>query len=66
MSPSLLFNLNQSQFSLLLTINKIFFNELSSALDYMAHWVECQPVNRKVAGWIPSQGTYLGYRPGPQ
>ena len=29
-------------------------------------WIECWLVNRKVAGWIPSQGTCLGCGPGPQ
>ena len=28
--------------------------------------VECWPMNEKGAGSIPSQGTYLGCRPGPQ
>ena len=28
--------------------------------------VECQPVNQRVVGLIPSQGTCLGCRPGPQ
>ena len=32
----------------------------------VAQWVERWPVNRKVTGSIPSQGTCLGYRPGPQ
>ena len=26
----------------------------------VAQWIECQPVNQKVAGLIPSQGTCLG------
>ena len=36
------------------------------ALAGGAQWIECQPVNRKVAGLVPSQGTYLDGRPGPQ
>ena len=32
----------------------------------VAQWTECQPVNQRVAGLIPSQGTCLGCRPGPQ
>ena len=36
------------------------------ALAGVAQWVERQPANRKVAGSIPSQGTSLDYRPGPQ
>ena len=31
-----------------------------------AIFIECRPVNQKVAGLIPSQGTRLGCRPGPQ
>ena len=37
----------------------------SFALAGEAQWTECWPVNQKVAGSIPSQGTYLGYEPGP-
>ena len=36
------------------------------ALAGEAQWIECQPVNQKVAGLIPSQGICLGCRPGPQ
>ena len=32
----------------------------------VAQWIECQPVNQEVTGSIPSQGTCLGCRPGPQ
>ena len=31
-----------------------------------AQWTECRPVNQKVTGFIPSQGTCLGCRPEPQ
>ena len=37
-----------------------------SALADVAQWTECQPVNQRVADSIPSQGTCLGCRPGPQ
>ena len=37
-----------------------------SALAGVAQWVECQPVNQKATGLIPSQGTCLGCGPGPQ
>ena len=30
----------------------------------VAQWIECLPVNRKVAGSIPRQGTGLGCGPG--
>ena len=37
-----------------------------SALAGVAQWIECWPVNPKIAGSIPSQGTCLGCGPGPQ
>ena len=36
------------------------------ALVGVAQWIEPWPVNQRVTGWIPSQGTCLGCRPGPQ
>ena len=36
------------------------------ALVGVAQWVECGRLNRKITGSIPSQGTCLGCRPGPQ
>ena len=35
-------------------------NHESPALAAVAQWTKHQPVNRKVAGSIPSQGTRLG------
>ena len=32
----------------------------------VVHWIELQPENQMVTDWIPSQGTCLGYWPGPQ
>ena len=32
----------------------------------VAQWIEYGPVNQRVAGSIPSQGTCLGFRAGPQ
>ena len=40
--------------------NKVF------ALAGVAQWIERRPVNHRVTGSIPSQGTCLGCRPGPQ
>ena len=37
-----------------------------SALAGVAQWIDSQPVNHRVAGSIPSQGTCLGCRPGLQ
>ena len=36
------------------------------ALAGVAQWTEGQPVKQSVSGSIPSQGTCLGYQPGPQ
>ena len=37
-----------------------------SAVAGVAQWIECWPVNQRVAGSISSQSTCLGCRPGPQ
>ena len=29
-------------------------------------WLQCHPINQKVTGWIPHQGTHLGCRFGPE
>ena len=42
------------------------FKDVGAALAGVAQWIVCQPVNQRVAGSIPSQGTCLGCRPGPQ
>ena len=41
-------------------------NMVFAALADVSQWIEHQPANWKVAGLIPSQGTCLGFRPGPQ
>ena len=45
---------------------KQYFNNGSRALAGVAQWTEAWPVNQKVAGLIPSQGTCLVCGPGPQ
>ena len=45
---------------------KITSRVLFPALAGVAQWIECQPMNQRVTGSIPSQGTCLGCRPGPQ
>ena len=40
--------------------------QYSFALAGVVQWIERWPANQRVAGWIPSQGTCLGCRPGPQ
>ena len=44
----------------------MLFKSLNGALAGVAQWIERWPVNERVAGWIPSQGTCLGCGPGPQ
>ena len=41
-------------------------NVVESALAGVAQWIEHGPKNQRVTGLIPSQGTCLGCRPGPQ
>ena len=36
------------------------------ALAGIAQWIGHLPENQKVTGSVPSQGTHLGCRPGPQ
>ena len=36
------------------------------ALAGVAQWIECQPMNQRVTGSIPSLGTHLGCGLGPQ
>ena len=45
--------------------NKIENNAILVLAD-VPQWTECQPVNQRVAGSIPSQYTCLGCRSGPQ
>ena len=40
--------------------------KLNIILTGVAQWIERRPANQRVTGSIPSQGTCLGYRPGPQ
>ena len=41
-------------------------NEELRAVAGMAQWIECQHAHQRVIGSIPSQGTCLSCRPGPQ
>ena len=43
-----------------------YFKIYNVALATVAQWTERQPVNWRVHGSIPGQGTCLGCRPGPQ
>ena len=42
-----------------------FLKNLNSALVGAAQWIECWPMNQRVAGSILNQGTCLGCGPGP-
>ena len=42
------------------------FKKKNLVLAGVAQWIERQPANQKVTGSIPSQGTCLGFGPGPQ
>ena len=43
-----------------------YYGSIQVALAGVAQWTDGWPVNQRVAGLIPSQGTCLGYGPGPQ
>ena len=48
---------------------RIPFNYIKTktfALADVAQWIEYWPANQRVTSLIPSQGTCLGYGPGPQ
>ena len=51
---------------LLKYIHIYIYTHTHMALAGMAHWIKHQPANQSVAGSIPSQGTPLGCRLGPQ
>ena len=42
------------------------FKKVNMALAGVAQWIEHWPENYSIASSIPSQGTCLGCRPGPQ
>ena len=44
----------------------VVYLKIFLALAGVAQWIERQPANQRVPSSIPSQGTYLGCRPGPQ
>ena len=43
-----------------------FKTTIDAALASVAQWIERKPANQRVAGSIPSQGTFLRCEPGPQ
>ena len=53
--------------SVVTSFSKRFFKKkIYFAVAGVAQWIECWPVNQRVSDSIPSQGTCLGCRPGPQ
>ena len=57
----------QINLSLSLSKSNNFFKKIQKlALASVAQWIGCWPANQRVAGLIPSQGTCLGFRSGPQ
>ena len=61
--------LNMSGLSVPIKRQRLVIEKLkkqNSALAAVTQWIEHRPVNQRVAGWSPSQGTCLGCGPGPQ
>ena len=56
----------QGRQCLVFTLQETLLRMEHSALTGVAQWIECEPVNQRVAGAIPSRGTCLGCRPGPR
>ena len=56
----------QNQAHIRLWIRFQLSKDIDQALAGIALWIEHGPANQRVAGSIPSQGTCLGCRPGPQ
>ena len=44
----------------------MLIKKLKGALAGVAQWIECWPANQRVTNSIPSQGTCLAFRAGPQ
>ena len=44
----------------------VFLKSSDAALDGMTQWIECWPEDQSIASSIPSQGTCLGFEPGPR
>ena len=60
------FTLPQFTLTLLkISLHSPMYNH-SACLAGVAQWIECRPVNRQIAGSIPSQGMCLSCGPGPQ
>ena len=48
------------------TVCSVYPGLLEDTLAGVAQWIEHRIANQRVAGSIPSQGTFLGCGPGPQ
>ena len=60
------FQIQKITLSLAIVLKNILNEETFLALAGVAQWIECWPVNQRVIGLIPSQGTYLGCGPNAQ
>ena len=47
------------------TYKGTLIRDYEQALAAVAQWIECWPVNQRVTGSVPRQGTCLDCRPGP-
>ena len=56
----------RSQQTLPCRLSSTQLESMRLAMAEAAQWTECRPANLRVTGSTPSQGTDLGYRPGPQ
>ena len=60
----------KKKYKRLLPVNFSMFKNMmkrpTGTLAHVAQWIECWFANQGVIGLIPSQGTCLGCRPGPQ
>ena len=58
---------NANTYNYLAAFSLIAYKQTKTkTLAGVAQWIEHRPAKQKVAGLIPSQGTCLGCRPGPQ
>ena len=49
----------------MLDLQRVLYLLKHLALAGVAQWIECRPLNQRVSGLIPGQGTCMGYGPGP-
>ena len=57
-------NTQATQWQRMLTLRDSLLGQHALALASVAQWIDCCPVNQRIAGSNPSQGTCLGCGPG--